>query len=91
MRFFDEDNKQFEWTLTVALLSCVIYVGSFCIIRLAQSSDDCNLRVVDFPVGRIRQFYRPLITSDKFLNRNVFYPNELTDVPSFHTDYFCGE
>ncbi len=33
MRFFDEDVRQFEWTLAIAGPASVLYIGSFIVIR----------------------------------------------------------
>ena len=90
MRFFDEDNRRFEWTMGIAVLLAVLYIGSFCVIRVRASSDDCGLRRIDFPTKPIRTVYRPLIELDKQINYNVIYQTEIDEV-RFAAKYFCGE
>lgn len=90
MRFFDEDNRRFEWTMMAAILFAVFYIGSFCMIRVRASSDDCSLQWVDFPRGAIRIVYRPMIVLDKQINHDVLYRDEVDEV-RFAMKYFCGE
>lgn len=90
MRFFDENNKSFEWTIVAAVFASAIYIGSFCSKRVQASSDeDCNLRLVDFSTGVIRSFYKPLIIWDKKLNNDVRYSNEVDEARD--ASHFCGE
>lgn len=79
MRFFDEDNRQFEWTLSIATIILVLYVGSFGIIRqkntLPCEVDGCNWDRVNFPQGVVTTVYFPLIGLDRRLN-SVKYPGD---------------
>jgi hypothetical protein len=79
MRFFDEDNRQFEWTLSIAAFILVLYVGSFVVIRqkntLPCEVDGCNWNSVSFPQGLVTNVYFPLIGWDCRLN-SVKYPGD---------------
>ena len=82
MRFFDEDNKRFEWTFLFLIVVLVLYVGSFWLVRSNVSfpceSDGCSYQNVDFPTGAARLLYRPLIIWDKRLNK-VQYSGEIDE------------
>jgi hypothetical protein len=82
MRFFDEDNNQFEWSLAAILLMVSIYIGSFCVIRVNVSfpceSEGCSYEGVEFPTGWVRALYRPMIIWDKRLS-NVHYSGEVDE------------
>lgn len=91
MRFFDEDNRQFEKALATTALLALSYVGSFLLIRsLTASDDDCRRRWIHFPTGVIRMVYRPLIVWDKFLNDDVFYEGDIDEI-RFARKQGCGE
>ncbi len=75
MRFFDEDNRQFEWTLVIIGLILVLYVGSFAVIRVNATSDFCGVQWVEFP-SSVRTFYNPIIIWDKQMNERVIYDGE---------------
>ena len=79
MRFFDDGNKRFEWTIGFIFLAVVFYIGSFSIIRSRNThpceEDGCWYELVDFPTGVPQTIYLPLIVWDKKLFR-VRYSSE---------------
>lgn len=68
MRFFDEDNRQFEWTIGVLLLAIVLYLGSYVVIRARNTSpceeDGCSYERVDIPQNGLWTIYTPLMAID---------------------------
>jgi hypothetical protein len=89
MRFFDEDNRQFETAVVAVVLLITGYVGSFAAIRANTASIECSIQSVDLP-SAARTFYRPLIIWDKRLNSDVVYRGE-EDQIRIAKHYFCGE
>lgn len=69
MRFFDEDNKQFEWTLGIASLLVVLYLSSYLIVRsqntLPCEEDGCNYEVVNIPRTGLWTIYTPMMAVDQ--------------------------
>lgn len=57
-------------------LAVVVYVCSFAVIRAERTSYSCLGYEVEFPAGIVREFYRPLIVADKFLNFPILYGGE---------------
>lgn len=76
MRFFDEDNHQFEWTMALLSLAAILYIGSFLVLRNQNShpceADGCAHQWVDFPKGPARIFYAPLIAFDERLTDDQY-------------------
>ncbi len=69
MRFFDEDNKRFEWTLGVVSMFIVLYLSSYVIARTQNTSpceeDGCYYEVVDIPQAGFWKIYGPLMAVDE--------------------------
>ena len=68
MRFFDEDNRQFEWTMGIVLTLIVLYLGSYMIVRARNTfpceADGCYHEVVDIPHAGVWRIYSPLMAID---------------------------
>lgn len=68
MRFFDEDNNQFEWTIGVILIIAALYLGSYLIVRARNTwpceADGCNWEFVDIPQKGLWNIYAPLMSID---------------------------
>ena len=68
MRFFDEDNKRFEWTISVVLTLVILYLGSYIIVRTRNTSpceaEGCYYEVVDIPQNGYWRIYAPLMAID---------------------------
>ena len=74
MRFFDEDNEQFEKTLIVLTLLFAVYFASYVSIRWSntyiEELDGCGhggCVIVNLPQGRFYTFYKPLVFIDERL------------------------
>lgn len=69
MRFFDEDNKQFEWTVGIASLLVVLYLSSYLIVRTQNTSsceeEGCYYEVVNIPQVGLWKVYAPLMALDE--------------------------
>ena len=76
MRFFDEDNHQFEWTTGVIFTMIVLYLGSYMIVRVRNTSpceaDGCYYEVVDIPQKGLWSIYTPLVAIDHKFFRAEF-------------------
>jgi hypothetical protein len=79
MRFFDEDNHQFEWTIGVVLTMIVLYLGSYLIVRVRNTSsceaDGCYNEVVDIPQKGFWTLYAPVMAIDHKYFRAEFPAN----------------
>lgn len=79
MRFFDEDNRQFEWTVGVILMTLVLYLGSYVVLRAQHTSpceeDGCWYERVDMPQNGLWIIYRPLMMIDHKYFRAKFTSN----------------
>ena len=79
MRFFDEDNRRFEWTFGVILTIVVLYLGSYIIVRTRNTSpceaDGCYYEVVDIPQKGLWSIYTPLMAIDHKYFRAEFPAN----------------
>ena len=78
MRFFDEDNKRFEWTMGIVLAFVVLYLGSYLVIRAKYTfpceEDGCYYEVVDIEQIGFWKIYAPLMAVDETYFRARF-PN----------------
>lgn len=76
MRFFDEDNHQFQWTMALLSLAAILYTGSFVVLRdqntLPCEWCGCQYEWVDFPKGPVRILYAPLIAFDERLTEDRY-------------------
>ena len=79
MRFFDEDNNRFEWTIGVVLTIVVLYLGSYIFVRARNTSpceaEGCYYEVVDIPRKGIWNIYAPLMAIDHKYLRAEFTAN----------------
>ena len=85
MRFFDEDNKRFEWTMITLGFVLFAYYFSYYAIReihtVRNERDGCPIagcEEVKLPAGAFYYFYNPLIHIDRYSSPGVeftFEPN----------------
>ena len=69
MRFFDEENKRFEWTLGLLLIFLLLYLGSYAVIRANYTfpceEDGCYYEAVDMEQTGFWKIYAPLMVVDE--------------------------
>lgn len=69
MRFFDEDNKRFEWTIGILTMFVVLYLSSYILARTQNTSpceeDGCYYENVDIPQTGFWKIYAPLMAIDQ--------------------------
>ena len=79
MRFFDEDNNRFEWTIGVVVTIVVLYLGSYLIIRTRNTSpcesEGCYYQIVDISQKGIWNVFAPLTAIDHKYFRAEFTIN----------------